>query len=128
MAVATSSSASLGAESLLGGEPLDLLPELHAELVVVAGDQGPPVEREVAGRERVDGPADDVGDDEVAGVDRVVVGVSGEALDPRRQRQQRRVAGEVRRGAGRRLGETARAAGHQPGAGQPEGENLVGVH
>ncbi len=115
-------------ESLLCGQPLDLLPELHAELVVVTGDQGPPVEGEVAGPERVDGPPHDVGHDHFAGVDRAVVGVSGEPLDPRRQSQQRGVAGEVRRGAGRRLGETARAAGRQPRAGQAEGENLVGVH
>jgi len=56
-------------EPRLGGETLDLPAELRGELALVAGDQGAPVEREVAGRERVDGPADDVGDDEVAGVD-----------------------------------------------------------
>jgi hypothetical protein len=71
----------------------------------------------------VDGPADDVGDDDIPSVDRVVVGLSGEALGPRCERQQRRVAGEVRR-----FGETARAPDGQPGAGQPEGENLIGVH
>ena len=128
MAVATSSSASLGANPFLGGEALDLLAELYGELAVVAGDQGAPVEREVPGRERVDGPADDVSHDEVAGVDRAIVGLAGDALGPRCQRQQRRVAGEVRRGAGRRFGESARAPDGQPGAGQPEGENLIGVH
>jgi hypothetical protein len=115
-------------ESLLGGEMLDLPAHLCGKLVVVAGDQGTPVEREVGGCERVDGSADDVGDDEVAGVDRAVVGLSGEALGARRQRQQCRVAGEIRGGAGRRLGQTLRAADGQPGAGQPEGENLIGVH
>ena len=74
VAAATSSSASPGANPVLGGEPLDLPAELRGELAVVAGDQGAPVEREVAGRERVDGPADDVGDDELAGVDRALVG------------------------------------------------------
>jgi hypothetical protein len=49
-------------------------------------------------------------------------------LGSRRQRQQRRVMGEVRGGAGRRFGETACAAHGKPGAGQPEGENLIGVH
>jgi hypothetical protein len=117
-----------GGESLLGGETLDLPAELCPQLSVVAGDQGAPVEREVAGRERVDGAADDVRDDEVAGVDRAPVGLSGDALGSRRQRQQRRVAGEVRGGAGGRFGETARAAHGKPGAGQPEGENLIGVH
>ncbi len=113
-------------ESLLCGETLDLPAELCAELAVVAGDQGAPVERQVAGRDRVDGPADDVGDDEVAGVDRAMVGLSGEALGPRCQRQQRRVPGEVRGRAGRRFGERARARDGQPGAGEPEGENLIG--
>ena len=128
VAVATSSSASLGANPFSAARRWTCRPSCAAKLAVVAGDQGAPVEREVAGRERVDGPADDVGDDEVAGVDRVVVGLPGEALGPRRQRQQRRVAGEVRGGAGRRLGEPARVADGQPGAGQPEGENLIGVH
>ena len=73
-------------------------------------------------------PADDVGDDEVTGVDRPAVGLPGDALGPRRQRQQRRVGGEVRGGAGRRFGKTACAPDGQPGAGQPEGENLIGVH
>ena len=114
MAVATSSSASLGPNPFSPASRLTCWPELHAELVVVARDQGPPVEREVAGRERVDGPADDVSHDHVAGVDRAVIGLSGEALDPRRQSQQGRIAGEVRGGAGRRFGETARVAGHQP--------------
>jgi hypothetical protein len=75
----------------------------------------------------MDGPAHDVGDDEVAGVDRAMVGLSGEALGPRCQRQQRRVAGEVRGGTGGRFGETARAPSGQPEACQPEGENLIGV-
>ena len=92
-------------ESLLGGETLDLLAELRGKLALVAGDQGTPVEGEVAGRERVDGPADGVGDDEGAGVDCAVVRLPGDPLDPRRQRQQRRVGGEVRGRAGRRLGE-----------------------
>lgn len=115
-------------KSLFGGETLYLLAELCGKLALVAGDQCTPVEREVAGRERMDGPADGVGNDEVAGVDRVVVSLSGEALDPRCQRQQRRVAGEVRGGAGRRLGESARAPNGKPGSGQPKGENLIGVH
>ena len=112
---------------MLGGEPLDLAPELRAELVVVAGDQRATVEREVAGGERVDRPADDVRDDEVAGVDGGVVGVARDALGPRRQREQRRVAGEVRGRTRRRLGELAGGALGQPGAGQPEGEDLLGV-
>jgi hypothetical protein len=113
-------------EPLLGDEAPDLPAELRRQLAVVAGDQGAPVERQVAGRERVDGAADDVGDDQVAGIDRPMVSVSGEALGPRRQRQQRRVAGEVGGRARRRLGEPARAPGRQPGAGQTEGEDLVG--
>jgi hypothetical protein len=40
-------------ESLVGGETLDLPAELLGKLAVVAGDQGTPVEREVARRERV---------------------------------------------------------------------------
>ena len=70
MAAATSSSASLGAKPFSAASRWTWRPSCAAELVVVAGDQGAPVEREVAGRERVDGPADDVGDDELAGVDR----------------------------------------------------------
>jgi hypothetical protein len=114
-------------ESLLGGEALDLLPELCGKLAVVARDQGTPVEREVAGRERVDRPADGVGDDEVAGIDRVVVSLSSEALGARCQRQQRRLAGDVRGGTGRRFGDTACAPDGQAGAGQSEGENLICV-
>jgi hypothetical protein len=57
-------------DSRLGGETPHLLAELRRELAVVAGDQGAPVQRQVTGREGVDGPADDVGDDQVAGVDR----------------------------------------------------------
>ena len=115
-------------ESLLGGQKLDLPAELCAKLAVVAGDQGAPVEREVAGSERMNGPADDVCDDEIAGVDRAVVGLAGDALGSGRQRQERRVASEVRGGAGGRLREAARSADGQPGASQPEGENLIGVH
>jgi hypothetical protein len=82
-------------EPLLGGQALHLLTELHGELIVIAGDQGASVERVVAGCERVDGPADDVGDDEVAGVDRGAVGLARHAFGARCQSQQRRVAGEV---------------------------------
>jgi hypothetical protein len=85
VAAATSSSASLG-ESLLGREALDLLAELCGKLALVAGDQGTPVEREVAGRERMDSPPDDVGNDKLVSVDRVLVSHPGQALDARRQR------------------------------------------
>ena len=57
-------------EAVLGGEPLDLPAQLGGELAVVAGDQRAAVEREVVGRERVDRSAHDVGDDELAGIDR----------------------------------------------------------
>src|SRR4051812_8153000 len=52
-------------EALLRREPLHLLPELRGELGVVAGDERPAVQREVAGRERVDRAAHDVRDDEL---------------------------------------------------------------
>jgi hypothetical protein len=115
-------------EALLGREALDLPPELRAELVVVARDQSAAVERLVARRERVDGAPDDVGEDEVAAVDRLVVRFARDALGPGRQGEQRGVAGEVRRGARRRFGKRARAPDGQPGAAQPEGEDLVGLH
>ena len=115
-------------EPLLGGESLDLPAELCAKLVVVAGDQGTPVEREVTGCERMNGPADDVGDDEVTGVDHPAVAIPGDALGARGQREQRRIGGEVRGGAGRRFGKPACHPDGQPGAGQPEAENLIGVH
>ena len=115
-------------KSLLDSETLDLLAELCAKLTVVAGDQGTSVEGEVAGSECMNGATDDVGNDEVAGVDGLVVDVSRDALSPRCQRQQRRVAGKVRGGARRCLGEPAWASAGQPGAGEPEGENLIGVH
>ena len=97
-------------EALLGREPLDLLAELLAQLVVVARDQRPPVEREVVGRERVDRSPHDVRDDELAAVDGLVVALAREVLHPRRDGEQRGVAGEVRGGAGRRLGEARRVA------------------
>ena len=48
-----------------------------------SGTNGTPEEREVTRRERVDGPPDDVGHDEVPGVDSALVGLSGDALCPR---------------------------------------------
>jgi hypothetical protein len=68
-----------------------------------------------------------VGDDEIARVDGLLVAASGQTLDPSGERQQRRVAVEVRRGAGRRFREIARGAPAKPRAREPEGENLIGV-
>jgi hypothetical protein len=103
-----------GREALLGRQPPDLLAELLAELVVVARDQRPSVEREILGRERVDRAAHDVRDDEIAAVDGLVVALPREALQPRREGEQRGVAREVRCGAGCRLGEPARFAAASP--------------
>ena len=114
-------------EAVLGGQALDLPAELRAELAVVAGDQRTPVEGEVPRCQGVDRAAHDVGDDEIARVDRLEVGLAGDAVRACPQREQRRVAGEVRGGAGRRLGEAARIPGRQARAGQPEGEDLFDV-
>jgi hypothetical protein len=67
-------------EALLGGEALDLAAELRGELVVVAGEQGASVEGVVGGRKRMDRPANDVGDDDVAVLDRRVVRLARDAL------------------------------------------------
>jgi hypothetical protein len=115
-------------ESVVGGEPLDLLAELGRQVALVVGDQGAPVARDVTGRDRVDGAADGVGHDDLARVDRAVVRRSGDALRPRGDRQQRRVAREVRDRAGHRLAGTACGPRRQPGPGQAEGGDLVGVH
>ena len=115
-------------EPVLGCEPLDLLAELAAELVVVAREQRPAIERVVLRRERVDRAAHDVRDDELAAVDGLVVVLAGELLRARRQREQRGVAGEVRGGARRRFGEAVRVAGREARAGQPEGEDLLCLH
>ena len=115
-------------EALLGRELLDLAAELGAELVVVARDQGAAVEREVVRRERVDRAADDVRDDEVAGVDGHVVALAGDVVAAGREREQGGVAAEVRRRARGGRGEADGVAGGQPRAGEAEREDLVGVH
>jgi hypothetical protein len=97
-------------EAVLVGQASDLPPELCAELVVVAGDQRPAVEGEVARRQGVDRPAHDVRDDDLAAVDRLVIRLARDALGARGQCEQRRIAREVRCGAGGRLGEPAHAA------------------
>jgi hypothetical protein len=115
-------------EPLLRREPLDLPPELSGELGVVASDQGAAVERVVVRGQRVDRPADDVGDHQLAAVDGLLVRLTGQALGARGQRKQRRVAREVRGGAGSGLRKVASAAVGQPRAGQPEGKHLLGIH
>ena len=115
-------------EPLLGGQPLDLPAELYAQLVVVTRDERAAVEREVVGRERVDGSAHDVRHHQVAPVDGLVVALPGDAVLARRQRQQSRISGEVGGRAGGRPGEIGRAGPGQPRAGEPEGEDLLGVH
>jgi hypothetical protein len=72
----------------------------------------------------MDRAPNDVRHHELAGVDRIVVRLSGDALGPRCEREQRGVAAEVGGGAGRRFGETRRAPNGEPGAGQSKGENL----
>ena len=58
------------AEALLGGQPPHLLAELREQLVVVARDQDPAVEREVVGSERVDRSPHDVRNHQVTGIGR----------------------------------------------------------
>jgi hypothetical protein len=113
-------------EALLGGEPLHLLPELRAELGVVARDQRTPIEGEIVRRKRVDGPAHDVRDHEVAGVDRSLVLLAPETLRTRPERQQGSIAREVRGRAGRRTGEGRRRPG-EPGPGEPESQDLLNL-
>jgi len=55
----------------------------------------------------------DMRDDEIAAVDGFVAALPREALQPRCQGEQRGVAGEVRGGARRRLGEAACVAAGQ---------------
>lgn len=117
-----------GGEAPLHRQTLDLLAELPAQLVVVVGDQRPPVEREVLGGQRVDRSPHDMSDDEIAAVDGLVVALPRESLQPRRQGEQRGVAGEVRGRAGHCLGEAASVAARQSRAGQPKGEDLLGLH
>jgi hypothetical protein len=115
-------------EALLGREPLHLLAELQAQLVVVACDQGRAVAGVIGGRDRMDGTPHTVRDDELPAVDGLVVALPRHPLHPRREREQRGVAGEVRSGAGGRRGEAAGRALGQPRAGQPEGEDLLCLH
>ena len=103
-----------GGEALVGRQPLDLPPELLAELVVVARDQRPSIEGEVLRRERVDRAAHDVRDDESAAVRGRVVLLARQPVQPRRQREQRRVAREVRGRASGCLGKILRVARGQP--------------
>jgi hypothetical protein len=115
-------------ESPLGGQPPHLLAELHRQLVVAARDQRPAEEREVVGGERVKGSSHDVGHHQVTAIDRFPVALPGDAPMARREREQRSVLREVGRGAGRRLGEGSRSATRQPGAGEPEAEDSLGIH
>jgi len=117
-----------GSEGFLGRQPLDLLTELGAELIVVGRDQGASVEREVLGCERVDRAPRDVGDDEIAAAGRLVVRLSREAGPARREREQGRVAGEVGGRARRGFGDASRLAAGEAGAGEPKREDLLSVH
>ena len=63
-------------EPLLGGQILDLAAELDTQLVIVGCDQRSAVKAEVAGRDRVDRSTDDVRDDELAAVGRLVIGLA----------------------------------------------------
>ena len=78
-------------EVLLGGQPLNLPAELHAQLVIVGRDERPAVEREVVRRDRVDGSPHNVGEYELTPVDRVVVGLAREALVSRPEGHERGV-------------------------------------
>ena len=55
-----------GSDAFLGRQPLELLAKLRRELVVVGRHQRASVEAKVIGREDMDGPPDDVRDDEIA--------------------------------------------------------------
>ncbi len=103
--------------------------ELYGQLAVVGRERRPAVEREIAGRERMDRPAHYMGDDEIAGVGRLVIPLARDAFAARGQGEQRRVAREVGDGTRRRLREARRAAaGEAPRAGESEGENPLRVH
>ena len=115
-------------EALLGGQPLDLLAELHYQLAVVSRDQRTAVEGEVIGRKRVDGSAHDMSDDQFSAVCCLFVPLPGDALMSRREGEQGSVPGEVGGGAGCRLGEGPGSAPGQPRPGEPKGEDLIGVH
>jgi hypothetical protein len=103
------------------------LPELAAELAVVAGDRGAAPEREVIGGDGVDRRAEAGRQDQTAVVDRRVEPSPIGPLRAGAERQQRRVALKVRRGAGRRGGQVDSPPPVQPVAGQAVGEDLVGV-
>jgi hypothetical protein len=113
---------------LLRAELLDLPAELRAELLVARGHERLAELGEPVRRGSVDRAADQVGEDDVGVLRRLVVRRARHALVAGGEREQRGVAREVRRGAGRSFGE---AAGRPPGesrAGEPEGEDLLRVH
>jgi hypothetical protein len=116
------------AEAVLGGQPPHLLAELHRQLAVVVREQRPAVEREIAGRERVNRSPHDVSHDQITCIDRFLVPLPGDALMARRDGEQRSVLREVRGGARSRLGEGSGIANREPGAGEPEAQDSLGVH
>jgi len=116
-------------ETVLLRQPLHLIAELTTELGVVRGDQSAPEEWQVGRRQCVDGTADDVGDDDLVGaVHRCLVGRPGDGPASGRQREERRVAGEVRDRRRSRLREAAGIPLCEPAAREAKSENLLPVH
>lgn len=116
----------LGGPDRMAAQPAGgTVAELAGELLVVIRDGRAPVQREVARGERMQRRPKARGQDQLAGVDR-----GGEALPrgrfgTRGERQQRRVALEVRRRAGGGLGKADAAAAVEAVAYETMGEDLL---
>lgn len=117
-----------GRDAMLGRQAPELPAELLRKLIVVGRDQRASVEAEVTGGKRMNGPPHDVRDDELAIMHSLVIGLARNALPPRRQRGQGRVASEVRGRTCRRLRKTPRLAFDKPRASEPERKHPFSLH
>jgi hypothetical protein len=100
---------------------------LAGELVVVIGDRRAAPQREVVGGDGVDRRAQARPEDELARLDRRVEAIPVDPGRPCAEREQRRVALEVRGGTGGRRREVDPPPPVEPLAGQTVGEDLIGL-
>ena len=103
-----------GSDARLDGQLLELPTKLCTQLIVVGRYQRTSVEAKVRGRQHMNRAPNDVGYDEFALVDSLVVGFSPEVLPSRGEREQGRISSEVGGRACRRVGKTSGIAADEP--------------
>ncbi len=103
-----------GSDARLDRQLLELPTKLRPQLIVVGRYQRASVEAKVRGRQHMNRAPNDVGYDEFALVNSLLVGFTREILSARGEREQGRISSEVRGRACRRFGKASGIAVDEP--------------